>query len=219
MVTEISGDWKYLRQVFSFNTHWNSASDICHFCRVGKFQYAGLRPPQWRTTTQFINDVLPFSNPSAFILLPHFDVSMVQICSLHVLNLGLLWTCNASAMLYLLEKGAYGPPSLGLAELLERCHADFISWATSNKIRHSQRRFTTQLVIKKESGAYMTTKGWNSQMVTDFLAHCFLSIWRRELPLPGRSLGRWLHEQGRNLSFEDGDEMWAPTAVALTLGH
>ena len=216
MATEVSGDWKYLRQVFNFQSHWNSVRNLCHYCQVGKFEYANLSLPQWRTTQQFIVDVLS-NEPSAFILLPHFDMSMVQVCSLHVLNLGLLWTCNASTLLLLLEKEAYGPSNLGLAELLERCHADFSMWATSHNVRHSQRGFTPRLVVKKESGAYMTCKGWNSQMITEYLASCYLSIWKRELPLPGRILGQWLADQGRNLS-DDVDEMWAPSAVALILG-
>ena len=97
-------------------------------------------------------------------------------------------TCNANTLLLLLENEAYGPQNLGFAELLERCRADFSSWATSNNVRHPQRGLPPKLVVRMESGAYMTCKGWNSQMVAEYLASRYLSIWKRDLPLPGRIL-------------------------------
>ena len=132
MITEISGDWKYLRQLFNFSTHWNGLH-ICHFCRVRKTEYADLSMPEWRTTREFLLEVLP-GTPSPLILLPCFDVSMIQICQLHSLNLGLLWTCNGSTICYLMEAGMFGDPRLGLHELLERVHSDFLIWATENRI-------------------------------------------------------------------------------------
>ena len=187
MITEISGDWKYLRQLFNL--------------------------PQWRTTQEFLLEVLP-DNPSPLILLPCFDVSMIQICQLHSLNLGLLWTCNGSTICYLMEAGMFGDPRLGLHELLERVHSDFLIWATENRIRHSQRKFTPALLIKKQSGAYCTTKGHNSQIITEYLTHCCLTIWEQQLPIAGRVLGQWLHSQGKRL---DDAEFLAPTALALIL--
>ena len=212
MITEISGDWKYLRQLFNFSTHWNGLH-ICHFCRVRKTEYADLSMPEWRTTREFLLEALP-DTPSPLILLPCFDVSMIQICQLHSLNLGLLWTCNGSTICYLMEAGMFGDPRLGLHELLERVHSDFLIWATENRIRHSQRKFTPALLIKKQSGAYCTTKGHNSQIITEYLTHCCLTIWEQQLPVVGRILGQWLHSQGKRL---DDAEFLAPTALALIL--
>ena len=33
IVTEIGGDWKYVREVFEMRTHWNSVK-LCHLCRT-----------------------------------------------------------------------------------------------------------------------------------------------------------------------------------------
>ena len=41
-VTEISGDWKYLRQVFALRSHWNSPTDVCHHCKISRTTFPTL---------------------------------------------------------------------------------------------------------------------------------------------------------------------------------
>ena len=40
-VTEIAGDWKYLRQVFALRSHWNS-ENVCHHCNIARRDFPAL---------------------------------------------------------------------------------------------------------------------------------------------------------------------------------
>lgn len=90
-----------------------------------------------------------------------------------------------------------GDPALSLEQLLENSYADFVACARLNSIKHSQRKFHPNFVIKKESGAYMTSKGWNSKLLLHWLGDCSRRAFEKDLNVPGRVFGSWLLEQGR----------------------
>ena len=211
--TEISGDWKWQYDMWEYLPHWNSKA-ICPFCPVLKTDYAACDPPEWRGTNEFVAEVLP-RVPAALVLLRGFDVSVVQICQLHVLNLGLLWTANGSSLLYLCVKGYFGDPvGSSLPTLLERAYADFLLWASATKARHNQKRFTVKYVIKKESGAYMCSKGHNSRVLVEWLRDCSMHAFGGNLDVPYRIFGNWLHSQNKRPA---PDHFLVPQTMALPL--
>ena len=150
-VTEIGGDWKFLRQVFQLQTHWNSKDNFCHLCNLQRAQFASLSDPlPFRSTTQFIRDVLPQHGPQcSWILLRGFDVSIIQWCQLHVLNLGLLWTSNGGAIDFLLEQGYFGHVEWSQDWQLEAAFDSFLRWQATTRNKCSQRKFTPKMLWKK----------------------------------------------------------------------
>ena len=93
-VTEVAADWKFLRDFFHLKTHWNAlaAGGFCYFCRMKRNHAFDFPDVRWRTTTEFVNEVLEEGNPSPLLLLEAFDPSVLQWCELRNVNLGLLWT-------------------------------------------------------------------------------------------------------------------------------
>ena len=172
-VTEIEGDWKFLRQVFQLRTHWNSKDTFCHCCRLQRDRFASLPDVlPFRSTAQFIREVLPDQGPQcSWILLRGFDVSTIQWCQLHVLNLGLLWTSNGGTIDFLLEQGFFGPVDRSQEAQLESAFDSFEAWQATTRNKCSQRKFTPKMLWKKSHGAYLTTKGWNARVIAAWLAH------------------------------------------------
>lgn len=95
-VTEVAADWKFMRDFFDLNTHWNTgtAGYFCHFCRIKRADFCDFPDLPWRSTLQFINDVAGGDHPSPLLLLEQFHPTVLQWCELHNLNLGLMWTCH-----------------------------------------------------------------------------------------------------------------------------
>ena len=152
-VTELGGDWKYLRESFNMTTHWNSPS-CCHFCRLPRSEFPMFPEPlPTRSTIDFIREVLCPEWTSPLILLKRFSVDIIQWCLLHNCHLGLLWTSNGGAMDYLLELGVWGNPRVALRTRLLRAYVEFSCWRKRNGIRCSQRRFTKKMLYKSVHGA------------------------------------------------------------------
>ena len=176
-VTEVGGDWKYLREAFNMTTHWNS-DRCCHFCEIHRVEFPSLpQPLPHRSTNDFIRDVISPNWPSPLILLRKFNLEVVQWCLLHTCHLGLLWTANGGAMDYLLNYGVWGPPRLALKTRLLRASIAFKQWRKLNHVRCSQRPFSVRMLYKGGHGAYLSCKGWNSRIVCAWLAEICESTW------------------------------------------
>ena len=181
-VTELGGDWKYVRESFNMTTHWNSSGPgkCCHFCTIDRKDMARLHllePLPYRSTNEFIRDVISPRWPSPLILLRHFHIEVVQRCLLHTCHLGLLWTANGGAMDYLLQMGMWGSPRLHLKTRLLRAYLQFKLWRQRFRIRCSQRQFTVKMLYKKAHGAYLSCKGWNSRVVSAWLGDVCDNAW------------------------------------------
>ena len=101
-VTEVGGDWKYMRESLNMRTHWNSPNDMCHFCRIKRIDFPSFPEPlPERSMTEFICDVMDGTWPSPIVLLRRFSMSVLQWCLLHNVHLGLLWTANGGALDYI----------------------------------------------------------------------------------------------------------------------
>ena len=176
-VTEIGMDWKAFRELLQLKSHWN-ASFMCHMCRINNSQYADLPEDlNWRNTAEFIAEVLRPNELTPIILLRRFSVSCLAWCSLHNVNLGLLWTINGGCLQYLLENNIYGNLlELGYGQCLKLAFRDFKTWQSNTKIRCSQREFTSRMLFKKGHGAYLSAKGHNSRCIAAFLSDKFKSL-------------------------------------------
>ena len=172
-VTEIGMDWKALRECFQMESHWNAKQLMCHMCRMNGKDYCKLPEAlDWRTTSDFVTEVLVDTNCTPLILLRNFHVSCIVWCSLHNLNLGLLWTMNGGALALLLEMNVYGNlTGDGYASCLKRAYADFKLWQNQpNNPRCSQKAWTYNSLFKKGHGAYLAAKGYNSRCICAYLA-------------------------------------------------
>ena len=170
-VHEVSGDWKYMREVFNMSTHWNAADQFCHFCSLNRLRMACLQEAlPMPSTARFIRDVM--RQPiSPLILLRAFHVGVLQWCLLHNLHLGLLWTANGASMDLLLGLGIFDqPPGLPLARQLQDAYAMFKDWLKAVGAQSSQRCFTIKMVCKARHGAYMSCMGWNSRLLAAWMA-------------------------------------------------
>ena len=184
VVTEIGGDWKYFRDSFCMNTHWNS-SRMCHHCRLPREEFPTYPDNlPLRTTSEFIAEVLRGLNVTPLILLRNFDITKITWCQLHNVNLGLLWTCNGGCMALLLELGAFGSLDDGVRTCLQRAYVQFKGWQKATGIHASQRPFTIKMLFKTSHGAYLSTKGFNARVLCAFLSDTSKKVLTEQLPAP-----------------------------------
>ena len=157
-VTELGGDWKYMREAFNLQTHWNS-SCMCHICSLRREDMATFPDPlPLRTMPDFIMNAMDGTWPSPLVLLRRFDLSCVQWCLLHTLHLGLLWTANGGALDYLLNLGVWGQAGLNVRSQLLLAYKDFKAWLKQHRVKATQRRFTVRMLYKASHGAYLSCK-------------------------------------------------------------
>ena len=152
---------------------------MCHMCRVNGKDYCNLPGSlDWRTTSDFVNEVLVGTNCMPLILLRKFHVSCICWCSLDNLNLGLLWTMNGGTLALLLEMNVYGDLSRDAhTSCLKKASGDFKQWQNQTKIRCSQRPFTYNNLFEKGHGAYLAAQGYNSRVISAYLADKTKAIW------------------------------------------
>ena len=170
-VTELGMDWKAMREIFQLGTHWNSQM-MCHMCHMKNTDYYTLPYNlQWRTAVNFVAEVLRPANVTPLVLLRRFDISCIKWCSLHNVNLGILWTINGGSLVYLVEKNVYGDlNACGWDSCFKSAYKDFKEWQSRVGVHCSQRRFSSRNVFKQMHGAYLTAKGYNSRCITAYLA-------------------------------------------------
>ncbi|CAE7278142.1 unnamed protein product, partial [Symbiodinium microadriaticum] len=108
------------------------------------------------------------------LVLPNFGLDVIRMCSMHNLNLGLVFIANGSSLYTLVKAGWYGDPSENLGKLFEAAYVDFKAWLKEVKIYSSQRRFKYGLIMKKRDGGLrapsMSCKAWNGRIVAEYLA-------------------------------------------------
>ena len=172
MVTEIGGDWKYIREAFEMRSHWNS-SKLCHLCQTPRVCMTDLSDDlPWRDLANFCEEILPTNNNwSPLVLLRNFHPTLITWCLLHTVYLGLLWTANGASLAYLLELGRWGNPSdINLKLRLRLAYVSFQAWLKRYKISSSQRVFKPRMLFKSGHGAYFSAKGFNSRCLAAWLA-------------------------------------------------
>lgn len=220
-VTEIGGDWSWNRFFWQFERHWNSEQP-CPFCDVRKFgpqSYVHLTDIAWMPNIDFVNKIVGSGGSkrvNPFILLKNFDVSLIQPCQLHNLNLGLLWTSNGAGVATFGELGFWGDPCQLLALTLETAWDDFQLFLKQEGRHCSQSKFTIKMIFKASHGAYFSAKGYNSRVLADWLADCAGRAWERKFDGP-RLFGKWLQGHPEKLQLALLDEQLPHLCLSLLL--
>ena len=171
-------------------------------------------------TSVFVNDIVGSGltrrvNP--LILLRNFDMSLIQPCQLHNLNLGLLWTSNGAAVATFGEMGFWGDPNLSLALVVENAWDDFRLFLKEERRHCSQCKFTIKMIFKQNHGAYFSAKGHNSRVLADWLADCAERAWGRNFDGP-RLFGKWLQGHPQRLEAALADQQLPHLCLALPPG-
>ncbi|CAE7212792.1 unnamed protein product [Symbiodinium sp. CCMP2592] len=108
-VTELRGDLAWHKLIWGFPDGWKSTR-VCFFCnatQTGRNQQmlytsTGEQAP-WRATIYrdvltWMIDKVPLDSLCPLILLPNFDIDVIRMCSMHNLNLGLVFIANGSSL-------------------------------------------------------------------------------------------------------------------------
>lgn len=179
-LAEIKGDWPWLRKILRFDPSF-TGNRVCFLCHATVWRD---RNPFYEfdhysevSTMEYLGSMLDTKcSPSPLILVIGFSVQMIQICSMHTVNLGLVFTANGALLATLIRTGFYGcPDGQGAFEAaLINAYDDFIAWRKANNVRSSQRQF------KRSSVPF-----WNN------ICFCFdNSYWRLVFPIEVPFLGR-----------------------------
>ncbi|CAE7567602.1 unnamed protein product [Symbiodinium sp. CCMP2456] len=109
-VTELRGDLAWHKLALGIGDGWQSTC-MCFFCEAtatGRrkdlyFEHVGDAAPWRRTifrdTLEWMTAKLDLNNLCPFVLLPNFSIDAIRTCSMHNVNLGLLFTANGSSLL------------------------------------------------------------------------------------------------------------------------
>ncbi|CAK9022330.1 unnamed protein product [Durusdinium trenchii] len=176
-VVEFRGDWVWQKQVFRFNSTWlaGARKPVCFACpayRTGQCRYTDVTEssPLWDrqyTYLEFLNREMPASGLSPVLLLRGFHHSCLALCSMHIINLGLMYGVNGSCLMTILEStemfGRYG--EISLQEQMDLAYQDFKQFLRASSIPCSQPAFTVKLVVKKNGEVLMTGKAYNNRCI------------------------------------------------------
>lgn len=147
-LAELKGDWPWVRKILRFAPSF-TGNKVCFLCHATVWQH---RCPYYDvdghcaeiSTAEYLTTMLDDScTPSPLYLAIGFSVRMIQICSMHTVNLGLIFTTNGALLGTLIRTGFFGCPT-GPGAFETALHAafdDFLAWRKEKKIRSSQRRF------------------------------------------------------------------------------
>ena len=153
-VSELKGDWVWLRKVLRFGPSY-TGNHVCFLCHATVHLHSS---PFWDmegnnqevSTENYLTTMMdPHCPPSPLVLIIGFCPGMIQVCSMHTVNLGLCFTTNGALLCTLLRNGFYGPSN----DALNKAFADFTCWRKSIGVRSSQRRFKPSMVSQlQDSG-------------------------------------------------------------------
>ncbi|CAK9036671.1 Uncharacterized protein SCF082_LOCUS21823 [Durusdinium trenchii] len=178
-LTELRGDWEWHRDTWRFTASWQS-QEVCFRCPAvtrgdESLVYYNNGPTSgWVnrdfTLDQFIARRLKENQLCPLLRLEGFDPSIIKFCSMHALNLGLLFSCNAGALLLLCEDLTHFGQGT-FAEQLDEAYRDFLAFCRSRQIRHSQPPFIPRMVKKKNGDELFTAKAFNGRLILSWLNH------------------------------------------------
>ena len=141
-VSELKGDWVWLRKVLRLGPSY-TGNHVCFLCHATVHLHSS---PFWDmegnnqevSTENYLATMMdPHCSPSPLVLIIGFCPGMIQVCSMHTVNLGLCFTTNGALLCTLLRNGFYGPSN----DALNKAFADFTCWRKSMGVRSSQWRF------------------------------------------------------------------------------
>ncbi|CAL1132282.1 unnamed protein product [Cladocopium goreaui] len=183
-VTELRGDWEFHRDVWRFTASWQG-QQVCYRCAAGTkgdeayLYYNGGPTSRWLheefSLEQFLARRLKDRQLCPLRHLKGFHHTIIRFCSMHTLNLGLLYVCNAGALLLLCEDFEYFGTGT-FAEQLDVAYQDFLAFCRSKRIPHSQPPFLPRMVKKKDGNELFTAKAYNGRVILSWLNHTLLGV-------------------------------------------
>lgn len=218
ILSELRGDqvwhkylWRHLR--------WWRAREVCFRCcavaRDGPLYWEFGDQAAWRSTEistiDFLVEGLPDDLLCPLALCHGFDISTIQHCSMHTVNLGLAFTFSGSTLYNLLNHGWFGSPQSPLADRLNLAYDDFRQYCKLVQVRCSQKRFRVSTLLKRANGPCLTTKAFNARVIVSWIASCAMDASLGHFPR-NRIFGQWLQQEGSPLP---ADDFLAPQAVAV----
>ncbi|CAL1144977.1 unnamed protein product, partial [Cladocopium goreaui] len=237
-LTEIRGDWAWHKKVWRFKRCSWAAINMCHQCPAKSSStnsadlYWMFESNSWDdhhfTTEQFIAERMPETGICPLLGVTNFHPSTIRWCLMHVVNLGILYTVNGSALNLLVQGGWFGnEPGINSHVKLARAHRDFKAFISKNKIQCSQPDFTPKMIYKKGGIISLTAKAYNGRVILAWLDETvylasqdqqFANLDERTLMIAAalrhmnrfltemEHAGRYLSEQQANSIFESGKQ-------------
>lgn len=181
-LTELRGDWLWYQGLFRLRSSWKSGTNfpLCYLCPAmsrGPDRYYDVKEGSVLWTKElsfpeFLVKQIPQNKASPLLAAKGFHHTMLRHCSMHVLNLGLLYGANGSCLMCLIEDGFFLPVGNdSLQSRLDVAYQDFRAWCHANRINCSQPPFTVKLVLKKGQEVLLTAKAYNNRVICSWLAH------------------------------------------------
>ena len=107
-MTELRGDWLWYQMLFRLRSSWLAGvtQPVCFLCPAmssGPNRYWELSEssPLWNqqySLAEFLTKQIPLHKASPLLAIRGFHHTMMRFCSMHVLNLGLLYGANGSSL-------------------------------------------------------------------------------------------------------------------------
>ncbi|CAL1126268.1 unnamed protein product [Cladocopium goreaui] len=118
----------------------------------------------------FIAKSLKDRNLCPLLQIYGFHPGCIRWCTMHALNLGILFTVNGGGLMLLMDLLYFGPRTF--EEQLDTAYKSFVGFCRQHKIHHSQPPFTRRSVLRKTGEVGLVAKAWNGRCVLRWLSHC-----------------------------------------------
>lgn len=128
-LTELRGDWLWFKGLFRLRSSWKSGTNqpVCYMCPAmargaDRYYDLGEQSVLWRkeySSAEWLLHQIPRHRASPLLMIRGFHQSMLRFCTMHVLNLGLLYGANGSSLI-LVCCGVFDP--LCMCSFTPRAH-------------------------------------------------------------------------------------------------
>ncbi|CAL1126269.1 unnamed protein product [Cladocopium goreaui] len=104
----------------------------------------------------FIAKSLKDRNLCPLLQIYGFHPGCIRWCTMHALNLGILFTVNGGGLMLLMDLLYFGPRTF--EEQLDTAYKSFVGFCRQHKIHHSQPPFTRRSVLRKTGEVGLVAK-------------------------------------------------------------
>eukprot|EP00435_Cladocopium_sp_Y103_P071164 s317_g36.t2 len=177
-LTECRGDWEYHVDVWRPCASWKSDT-VCFRCpalakgEAGNLYWNHGDGCTWESEEfgleSFVARRLKENNLCPLLSLRMFThPSLLRWCTMHTINLGLLFTANGGSLILLTEELLYfGPGEFSVQ--LEEAYKHFLDFCRTRHIPHTQPPFLRKMVKKKNGEILLTAKAYNGRIILMFM--------------------------------------------------
>ncbi|CAL1139825.1 unnamed protein product, partial [Cladocopium goreaui] len=186
-LTELRGDWEFHVQTWRPRASWQ-ANRVCFRCPAlakstqPSYLYWNHHGEEcgWESEEYglagFMAHALKDTNLCPLLTLSMFrHPSILRWCTMHTLNLGLVFSANGGSLILLAEDlGYFGAGDFD--DRLDAAYKHFVAYCRSRHISHSQPPFTPKMVKKKTGEVLLTAKAYNGRIIVMSNLAKFFSI-------------------------------------------